>query len=286
MANPTELVLTSAEATALGGTADTITGMTFIQENASFYDLDTNNNAVRNRIAETGNAFRLVKINTGLGYGVFEGKFQYGESVITYAGLASGTFTDDATNYVYLQPDGTLVENTTGYPTTPHFKIATVPTGSASAATVSGKYAFADIVDDRAANMWGLVGVPGNKIVTSQTLEWGDFDDNGDTTGYRDFLTDIPAGSYVLGWQAVVATGFTGDTSAIMQLGVAGDLDAFTADTSQSIFAAGTVGSAALAATAYVGAATTPRVTITSATDFSTVNTGEMVVTITYVEAG
>jgi len=288
MADPTELALTPAQATALGGTNDSLIGIPYITESAQYFDKDTSNNAIRNRMADMPNSLRLVKTNTGLGYGVYSGTFQYGPDQITYAGLASGTFTNNTTNYVYLDAAGALVENTTGFPTTPHIPIAQVATGTASAATVPSKYDFADIIDKRSAAMWQTVGGPGVKILTSQSMLWGDFEDNtppNDDTGYLDFSTGtIPAGAIVIGWEAVVSTGFTGDTSAIAQVGVSGDLDAWSADTAQSVFAAATVGSASLAAEAYNGAAATPRVTITSDSDFTSVSAGAMVVTIHYME--
>jgi hypothetical protein len=109
--------------------------------------------------------------------------------------------------------------------------------------------------------------------------------DNTDTTGFKDFAGTIPLGSIILGWRTNTTTGWTGDTSAVMQIGVAGDLDRFTADVTSSVFAAGVDGSNALAADASDGiaAAVTPRVTVTSAADFTNVAAGTTVVSIIYV---
>ena len=134
-----------------------------------------------------------------------------------------------------------------------------------------------------------LAGIPAPGIakLDSQSLEIAAFTDNTDTTGYIDFTTTLPAGALVLGWKAVVSVGFAGDTTAVMQVGVAGDLDDFTADTTQSCLAAGTVGSAAQANdAAYNNAAVTPRVTVTGGADFTSIVTaagGTMVVTIYYI---
>ena len=98
------------------------------------------------------------------------------------------------------------------------------------------------------------------------------------TTGTKDFANTIPATSHILGWRATIgATPFSGDTSATISVGVSGDLDRFSADTTQSAFtAAAVVGSASLAADALdtMSAAITPRVTITTAADFTNTTTG------------
>lgn len=118
----------------------------------------------------------------------------------------------------------------------------------------------------------------------SNTILYSAMTDNLNTTGYKDFTTTVPANSHILGWQAVVATGFTGDTTAVMQVGVSGDLDRFSADTAQSCLAAGTIGSASLAADALdgVSAVVTPRVTVTGGADFTSISAGSMVVTVYY----
>lgn len=123
-----------------------------------------------------------------------------------------------------------------------------------------------------------IVGLTESIVASAMT-------DGGSTSGHKDFANTIPAGSHILGWRAVVSTAFTGDTSATIMVGVSGDTDRFSADTSQSVFATGTVGSASLAADALdtMATAITPRVTITSATDFTNVAAGgTAAVTISY----
>lgn len=126
----------------------------------------------------------------------------------------------------------------------------------------------------------------GIRKLTSQTLAIASFTDNENTTGYIDFTSgSLPAGAIVLGWKATVATGFTGDTTAVLQVGVSGDVDAFSADTAQSCLAAGVVGSASLAAASAkaIATATTPRVTVTGDADFGSISAGSMVVDIYYM---
>lgn len=285
MADPSELVLTSAQATALAGTDDGV-GLEYIAENASYFDLDTNNNAVRGRILAAVNALRVVKdaANPSLSYGVFSGRFANGAATVTYAGSTGNALTNDATNYIYLTPAGVLTKNTTGFPATPHIPLATIAAGTSSAAAITSQYDFADITDYRSGALFSLVARPSTLGLASQSLAFGDFTDNGDATGYIDITTQIPASAIVMGWEAVVSTGFTGDTTAVVQVGVAGDLDAFSADVAQSVLAAATVGSASLAAESYLAAATTARVTVTGAGDFGLISAGVMVVTIFYVD--
>jgi len=126
------------------------------------------------------------------------------------------------------------------------------------------------------------------KSLKSQTLSVADMTD-ATTTGTIDFDDALPVGAMVLGWKAVVSGAFAGDTSAVLSVGISGDLDKYSANTAQSVFTTGTVGSLALAADAATGlsAEKTPRVTVTSASDFSDVVTdgnGEMVITIYYID--
>ena len=118
-----------------------------------------------------------------------------------------------------------------------------------------------------------------------QVLALADFTDNTNTTGYADFDEQLPAGAVPLGWKAVVSTGFTGDTTAVIQVGVAGDLDRFSNVTDQSVLAAGTVGSrVADDALDGIAAAQTPRVTVTGTADFTSIVAGAMTVELYYIE--
>lgn len=122
-----------------------------------------------------------------------------------------------------------------------------------------------------------------NFLVLSETFSHSDFTDNTDTTGYVDFANYLPAGAVVQAFQAVTSTGFTGDTSATIQVGVDGDLDRFSAVTNGSVFAAGTIGSQpADNSSALIESLTTPRVTVTSNSDFTSVSAGSVRVDILY----
>ena len=93
-------------------------------------------------------------------------------------------------------------------------------------------------------------------------------------TGTYTFTGTLPVGALPLGYRAVCSGAVSGDTSAVLSVGIAGDLDRFSADTTQSVFATGTVGSFAIAADALdtTVSALTPVVTITTASDFTNAN--------------
>ena len=122
------------------------------------------------------------------------------------------------------------------------------------------------------------------KSITSQTLDFDDFTDNTNTTGYIDITTKLPALAVPIAWKAVVSTGFTGDTTATMQVGVSGDLDKFSGVTTNSCLAAGTVGAMALNSVALSSSEQTVRVTVTGAADFTSITAGSMVVTLYYLQ--
>lgn len=115
--------------------------------------------------------------------------------------------------------------------------------------------------------------------VYAQTIAIGDFTDNTDATGYVDLDIDIPAGAIVRGWQADVNTGFTGDTTAVIQVGESGNLDRFSSKVDNSVLAAGVVGAVAPSVTgdpAYCASDTTVRVTVTGGADFGSIAAGEL----------
>lgn len=115
--------------------------------------------------------------------------------------------------------------------------------------------------------------------VFAQTIAIGDFTDNANTTGYVDLDVPVPAGATVKGWQADVKTAFTGDSSAVIQVGDSANLDRFTSKTDNSIFTAGVVGAVAPSVTgdpAYCASDTTVRVTVTGGVDFGSIAAGEL----------
>lgn len=125
---------------------------------------------------------------------------------------------------------------------------------------------------------------PGAIRYIEQDIVIGDFTDNADATGYVDTDDTLPAGALVLGWKATVTTGFTGDTSASAQLGIAGNLNAFTT-TAASVLAAATVGAAAPGSgdSPVLASAAAARLTVTGASDFGGISAGALTLKIAYV---
>lgn len=104
-----------------------------------------------------------------------------------------------------------------------------------------------------------------------------DFTDGGGASGTYALTKTLPAGSIPLGWAFVCTGPFTGDVSAVIKVGIATDDDRFSADTTGSVFAAGTVGSLALVADACKGIAgeVTVLVTVTTDTTFADCQTDD-----------
>jgi len=116
-----------------------------------------------------------------------------------------------------------------------------------------------------------------------------DFTDGSGATGYIDFATGaLPADTIVLGWKALTHAAWDDDTTATIQVGVNGTVDLYSATTTGSVAATGTVGSVCkTTGIVFNEAAATPRVTITGNADFTafvTAATPSTTVTIYYVE--
>jgi len=127
------------------------------------------------------------------------------------------------------------------------------------------------------------LGRPVEEIVEAVVI--GDFTDNtGTATGYVDLATSLPAGAIPIGVKYIVTTGFTGDTTAVVQTGVSGDLDRFSSVTDQSVLAAATVGHGVAAdACDGMNAAQTIRVTVTGGADFTSISAGAMTVIVYFI---
>jgi len=119
--------------------------------------------------------------------------------------------------------------------------------------------------------------------VLTESIAFGDFTDNANATGYIDFGSTIPEGSIVQAVQINVTTGFTGDTTAVADVGISGTLEKFASDL--NVVAADVVGEVPAVATAYVSSAATPRVTVTGGSDFGSISAGAATVSIIYTDA-
>ena len=128
------------------------------------------------------------------------------------------------------------------------------------------------------------LALPKVKAIVSQSLVFSGFTDGGSTSGYIDIATQIPAGSIVIGWKAVPSIGFTGDTTATIQVGVSGTVDKYSVVTTGSVAGTTQVGSSVKAGNVFEPAAVTARVTVTGTADFTSISAGTMVVTLYIIQ--
>lgn len=103
------------------------------------------------------------------------------------------------------------------------------------------------------------------------------------TTGTIDLDQDIPAGAYVLRTTLTNVTGFIGDTSATIQVGDGTDVDRYSTGTPSVFTTAVALDVGAVSGTAIHVLAKTPKITITSAADFTDVSAGAATVNIFYM---
>ena len=122
-----------------------------------------------------------------------------------------------------------------------------------------------------------------------EVVNFDDFTDGGSTAGTLSLTSTIPANCVVTGWKAVVSTGFSGDTSATLLVGISGNTDLYTYnETGVNIFTAATYGAfcdyQGSGDVPFSSSARTVLLTLTSASDFTNVAAGKMALYISYVE--
>jgi hypothetical protein len=137
-------------------------------------------------------------------------------------------------------------------------------------------------------DLWFANGMTGARIgKLTESIAFGSvggITGSGPYTGTYTFNQKLPAGALVLGYRANVATAFAGSGISAITLaaGYSGHTSAFSADTSQSLFAAGNVASLAAAAGPQVSSETAPSLTFTL-TGGNTLSAGSVTVSILYV---
>lgn len=119
-----------------------------------------------------------------------------------------------------------------------------------------------------------------------QTVVYTELTDGGSTAGTLDLSTEIPAGAVFLRSLVTDITGFAGDTSAVLTIGDGTDVDRYNTGT-PSVFATAAAGAdmGAPSGTAHHSAAKTPKLTITSGSDWGLVTAGALTVTLFWYEA-
>lgn len=121
--------------------------------------------------------------------------------------------------------------------------------------------------------------------VIEATVGYAAFTDGGAAVGTYDLTEKIPAGALYLGTAVTKVTGFAGDTSAALTIGDGTDVDRYNTSTI-NVFATAANGVAAGAPSGvlYHAASKTPKLTITSATDWGAVSAGEVTVRLYYIK--
>jgi len=132
------------------------------------------------------------------------------------------------------------------------------------------------------------VGLGIRKI--AQWVSYGDFTDGGGTDGTLALTDTIPAGSFIFGTKVKVVTGFTGDTTCVMDIGDGSDADLFSYTTHNIYTAADNLvegcdsssGGSTGTGIVPVTSETTVTLTTTSGSDWGAVTAGRMLVEVFY----
>ena len=127
-----------------------------------------------------------------------------------------------------------------------------------------------------------LNGIEINKITA--TVGFAAFTAGGAAVGTYSLTEYIPAGALDLGTAVTSVTGFTGDTSAAMTIGDGTDVDRYNTSTI-NVFAtaAGGIASGAPSGALYHAAQVTPKLTITTAADWGSVDGGSVTIEMYYI---
>jgi hypothetical protein len=122
-----------------------------------------------------------------------------------------------------------------------------------------------------------------------QWVDYSDFTDGGGAAGTLNLSKQIPAGSFVIGSKVRVTTGFTGDTTAVMDVGISGDADRFSLTTHNILAAASNLlenadpAASGAAGLDLVTSDTTVVLTVTGASDFGLITAGRLYVEVFYL---
>lgn len=113
-------------------------------------------------------------------------------------------------------------------------------------------------------------------------LSYTDFTDGGSTTGTYTVAAAIPAGSFVERALVVNLTGFTGDSSATIQVGDGSTVARYSTGTPSVYTTGDVIDLGAVSGTAVVSTASAVVVTITSGSDFTAIAAGALTLVIFY----
>lgn len=140
-------------------------------------------------------------------------------------------------------------------------------------------------VDSLSVTAQSGVTTMGPVVKLTETVAFDDFTDGGAAVGTYDLTVGtIPAGALYLGTAVTAVTGFAGDTSAALTIGDGTDVDRYNTSTI-NVFATAANGVAAGSPSGvlYHDTAKTPRLTITTNADFTSVSAGSVTVEMYYL---
>lgn len=140
-------------------------------------------------------------------------------------------------------------------------------------------------VDFKILNKKGAVASAARLDFVQQTVLFSEFTDGGSTSGTFVLNDVIPVGALVTQSLIDDITGFTGDTSAVVTIGDGSDVDRYNTGTPDVFPTATAVAAGAVSGTALHTTVANVTLTVTSATDFSAVNAGQVTVTIFFYVA-
>lgn len=123
----------------------------------------------------------------------------------------------------------------------------------------------------------------------AQVVKYSDFTDDGsDANGDLILGKSVPAGSFILGAKVTVKTGFTGDTTAVLSVGITKDGNDISGNTNINVLAAARnlVTAAFIASDAGMIAVSSDQLVylqVAGGSDFSDITAGEMLVEVFYL---
>lgn len=100
--------------------------------------------------------------------------------------------------------------------------------------------------------------------------------DGGGTSGTFDLTEQIPIGAYVVRAALLDVVGFTGNTSAVINIGDGSDVDRYNTGNPSVFTTAAAIDVGVPSGAGVHTAAVTPRVTITGNSDFTAISAGEL----------
>ena len=151
------------------------------------------------------------------------------------------------------------------------------PVGSVYFHLVDGENVVQYVKNDAAGNDYDWTVLSG---CITETISYSDFTDGGAAVGTYTMQATIPVGAYVTRAYIVGLTGFTGDTSATIQVGDGSDADRYSTGTPSVFTTAVALDLGAPSGTQVHIAAKTPVVTVTSGSDWGAVTAGQMTLRI------